>query len=74
LVSDQDAGREVVNPPEAGLATNPGNPRQLAEAVVRLLARGPEWSTWSEQARCRYETRFTADHFRRRLNAALFAD
>jgi phosphatidylinositol alpha-1,6-mannosyltransferase len=74
LVSNQDAGREVVNPPEAGLAADPGNPRQLAEAVVRLLAPGPEWSKWSEQARRRYESRFTAEHFRKRLNAALFAD
>ncbi len=74
LVSNQDAGREVVNPPEAGLEADPGNPRHLAEAVVRLLAPGPEWSKWSEQARRRYETRFTAEHFRKCLNAALFAD
>ncbi len=71
LVSDTDAGREVVNPPEAGLAANPGNPRQLSEAVVRLLAAGPEWSKWSEQARCRYESNFTARQFHERLLTAI---
>jgi phosphatidylinositol alpha-1,6-mannosyltransferase len=72
LVSDQDAGREVVNPPEAGLAANPDDPKQLAEATARLLTAGSEWDQFSLQARCRYEAQFTAQHFRERLNAALF--
>jgi phosphatidylinositol alpha-1,6-mannosyltransferase len=73
LVSDRDAGREVVNPPEAGLAVNPDDPLQLAAAVTRLLTPGPDWDVWSIAARRRYESRFTAQHFRERLNAALFA-
>src|SRR5579862_865371 len=72
LVSDQDAGREVVNPPEAGLAANPDDPQQLAEATPRLLRAGPEWDQWSQQARRRYESQFTAERFHDRLNAALF--
>ena len=73
LVSDRDAGREVVNPPEAGLAADPEDPCELAEATARLLTPGPEWDHWSQAARHRYEGGFTAEHFRQRLNQALFA-
>lgn len=71
LVSDCDAGREVVNPPEAGLAVNPGDPEALANAICRLLTPGPEWDAWSLHARRRYEENFTAAHFQQRLIAAL---
>jgi phosphatidyl-myo-inositol dimannoside synthase len=71
LVSTVDAGREVVNPPDAGLAVDPDDPCELADAVTRLLARGPEWEEWSARARARYEALFTAEHFHRRLLAAL---
>jgi len=73
LVSDRDAGREVVNPPEAGLAANPHDPTELAAATARLLTAGAAWDRWSCAARRRYQARFTAQHFRGRLNAALFA-
>jgi glycosyltransferase involved in cell wall biosynthesis len=72
LVSSLDAGREVVNPPEAGLAVDPRRPEELAAAVARLLASsGPEWRGWSAQARARYERGFTAAHFQSRLADAL---
>jgi len=74
LVSTLDAGREVVNPPEAGLAANPDDEVELANAIVRLLGDGPEWRQWSEQARLRYEENFTAKHFQERLLAALFPE
>ena len=67
LVSTLDAGREVVNPPEAGLAADPGDPQALADAVCRLLTSGPEWDRWSAQAKARYERHFTATHFQNRL-------
>jgi len=73
LVSNQDAGREVVNPPEAGLAVNQDDGSQLAEATVRLLTPGQDWEYWSQAARRRYEAGFTAQHFQRRLNEVLFA-
>jgi phosphatidylinositol alpha-1,6-mannosyltransferase len=71
LVSTADAGREVVNPPEAGLAADPSDLQQVAEAVCRLLTLGPEWDRWSLQARRRYERHFTAVQFQQRLVTAL---
>ncbi len=73
LVSDRDAGREVVNPPEAGSAADPDDPFELAEATARLLTPGQDWDHWSQAARHRYDDGFTAQHFRQRLNEALFA-
>jgi phosphatidylinositol alpha-1,6-mannosyltransferase len=72
LVGRHDAGREVVNPPEAGLAADPKNAEALTDAVRRLLTAGPEWDRWSGGARQRYESRFTAAHFKDRLIHALF--
>jgi phosphatidylinositol alpha-1,6-mannosyltransferase len=72
LVSTLDAGREVVNPPEAGLAANPADKGELASALSRLLSDGSEWREWSNHARRRYEENFSAAHFQKRLVAALF--
>lgn len=72
LVSTLDAGREVVNPPEAGLAANPDSEEELATSICRLLDDGPEWQQWSAQARRRYEESYTAQHFQTRLLSALF--
>lgn len=71
LVSDCDAGREVVNPPEAGLAADPSDAAALANAAARLLRGGAEWKAWSRQAQARYAANFTAAQFQARLNAAL---
>jgi phosphatidyl-myo-inositol dimannoside synthase len=67
LVGSQDAGREAVNPPEAGLAVDPDDTPALVDAVARLLTPGPQWDAWSKAARRRYESEFTAEHFQRRL-------
>lgn len=72
LVSTLDAGREVVNPPEAGLAVNPANREALTHALTRLITPSDEWTRWSKQARQRYEHNFTARHFQERLLQALF--
>ena len=74
LVSGVDAGREVVNPPEAGLAVDPGDPHAIADAVSRMLTVGAEWDQWSRGARQRYESRFTAAHFQERFLRALFPE
>ena len=72
IVGNVDAGCEVVNPPEAGLAVDPDDSGQIADAVVRMLTPGGEWTTWSMRARERYESHFTAAHFQQRLLTALF--
>jgi phosphatidylinositol alpha-1,6-mannosyltransferase len=66
-----DAGREVVNPPEAGIGVDPADPDQLVSALVHLLTPGPEWERMSAAARRRYADNFTARHFQDRLLAAL---
>jgi phosphatidylinositol alpha-1,6-mannosyltransferase len=71
LASVHDAGREVVGPPLAGLAASPENPDELADAIARLLTPGPEWDRWSQSARDRYESAFTAAHFQRRLREVI---
>jgi len=71
LVSGLDAGREVVNPPEAGLMANRDLPGELADAACRLMTPGPAWNRWSGAARRRYETLFSTAHFRQRLLRAL---
>lgn len=71
LVSDCDAGRAVINPPEAGLAANPADADALATAAARLLRDGSEWTEWSERARRRYESNFTAAQFQARMTNEL---
>ena len=71
LASIHDAGREVVAPPEAGLAVEPDDPGELAHAIARLLTSGGEWENWSARARERYNSMFTAEHFQRRLVEAV---
>jgi len=71
LVSTLDAGREVVNPPEAGLAVDPQDVPAIAMAIVELLTPGPRWDAWSRAAQARYEGHFTARHFHTRLRTAL---
>jgi len=71
LVSTLDAGREVVNPPQAGLAVDPANQAALADALAQLLTLDAVWQAWSAQARQRYASRFTAAHYQHRLRDAL---
>ncbi|MEP6714499.1 MAG: glycosyltransferase family 4 protein [Terriglobia bacterium] len=71
LVSTFDAGREVVQPPQAGLAVDPADTDSLSDAVRRLLSAGTEWNAWSSRARAIYESNFTAAHFQDRLLNAL---
>ena len=71
LTGNMDAGREVVNPPEGGLAVDPDDSNGLSEAIVRLLTAGHEWQQWSATAQARYESQFTSQHFEDRLLAAV---
>jgi len=71
LSSIYDAGQEVVGPPQAGIAIDPGDTGTLAAALIRLLTPGQEWQQWSAEAQRRYESTFTAAHFQSRLLNAL---
>ena len=71
LVSNLDAGREVVEPPKAGLAVDPADTSELGSALIRLLTPGPEWDQWSIQSRQHFEANFTAERFQSRLASAL---
>jgi phosphatidylinositol alpha-1,6-mannosyltransferase len=67
LSSIHDAGKEVVCPPQAGIAVEPADTEALAAALIRLLTPGPAWQQWSADAQRRYESTFTAAHFQNRL-------
>lgn len=67
LVSTEDAGREVVHPPEAGLAVHPDDPDALTDALVDLLADGPRWTKWSRAAQARHANLYTGRAFKSRL-------
>ena len=71
LVSDEDAGQEVVNPPECGLAVNVRDEESMVSAIVRLMTPGPEWDQWSRAAKVRYDNNYTALHFQQRMSKAL---
>jgi len=73
LVSTSDAGREVINPPEAGLAIDPQSPQMIADALCKLLADNSKWKELSKCAKRRYEAMYTAKHFQERLLSALFS-
>lgn len=71
LSGNGDAGREVVGPPEAGLAVNPADTNELVEALGQLLTDSRRWRQWSADAQARYERFFTAEHYQQRFLAAL---
>ena len=71
LVSNRDAGREVVAPPEAGLEVTLDDPSDLVDRICRLLSPGEDWDRMAQTARLRYERLYTAEAFQRRLISAL---
>ncbi len=71
IVSNCDAAREVVNPPEAGLEVDPGKVEDLSNAIVRLLANEKLWEEKSAAARLRYEANYTVEAYQKRLWSAV---
>ena len=71
LCGVEDAGPEIVNPPEAGLSVDPQDSDALAESIISLMTPGPEWDRRSSRAKARYDLSFTASHFGSRLKRAL---
>ncbi|MFN7877425.1 MAG: glycosyltransferase family 4 protein [Pirellula sp.] len=71
IVSDRDAGREVVNPPEAGIAVKPDNPLELSNAIIKLLSSVTIWKKMSDHAIRRYESIYTESAFQERIWASI---
>lgn len=71
LVSDEDAGREVVNPPEAGIAVKQNDLEAMAQSLVFLLGDSEERRDMGHRAKARYDGRFTRGHFQERFLRAL---
>lgn len=73
LVSHCDAGREVVRPPEAGLAVDPSNGAALSASICRLLRASDEWEQWSRRSQELYDQEFTEQAFKHRFADAFLA-
>jgi len=71
LVSDEDAGREVVNPPESGLEVNQKDLPALTKALIFLLGNSRERSEMAFRAKKRYDENFTLTHYQKRLLKAV---
>ncbi len=72
LVSTLDAGREVIHPPEAGVAVDPTKIHDLADKICFLLSDADlSWFMMSKNAQTRYHSHFTAAHFQKRLLKSL---
>ena len=70
LVGTNDAGPEVINPPEGGLAVDPDSRSELAQSILQLL----DHEGWTQRARStkqRFENNFTESHFKTRMLDAL---
>lgn len=66
-----DAGKEVINAPEAGFSVDPSDANGLTDAIVALLSDHEVWQRMSVAALQRYQANFTAEQFQARLLAAL---
>lgn len=71
LVSNCDAGREVVSPPIAGLEVDPRNESEMAAKLVELLTFNQRWTEWSKSATERYSTSYTRRDFQDRVFNAI---
>ena len=71
VCGDRDASAEVVADGLTGYCLPPGDPVAVAEGLGRLLADEGLRRRFGEAGRARYQTEFTAEHFKRRVRAAL---
>lgn len=67
IVSDRDAGREVVGCDGAGHIVDPSDPRQLVDSLVHLLDDDDEYERRSDVARKRWQRMFSFGAFEDRF-------
>jgi phosphatidylinositol alpha-1,6-mannosyltransferase len=63
LVGDTDAGREVINSPEAGFEVNSSNQSELLRSLLVLLEKKSIWDSISENAFNRWKSMYTSKLF-----------
>jgi glycosyltransferase involved in cell wall biosynthesis len=73
VVAGGTAASEVVEPGVTGLAVDPDELRDLADAMVHLLTDHELWRRIGRAARAAFEARWTEEAFAERLRAALLA-
>jgi glycosyltransferase involved in cell wall biosynthesis len=71
VVAAGTAGSEVVEPGLTGLAVDPDNLRDLADAMVHLLTDHELWRRTGRAARAAFEARWTEEAFAMRLRVVL---
>jgi len=67
LVSDSDAGREVVNPPEAGLEVKQSDLPGMVQKLIFLLGTSSERENMGHRAKDRFDNHFTLKHYQSRI-------
>ena len=73
VVAVGTAASEVVEPGLTGIAVDPDDLRELADAMVHLLTDHELWRRTGRAARAAFEARWTEEAFAERLRAALLA-
>ncbi len=73
VVAGGTAASEVVEPGLTGLAVDPDDLRELADAMVHLLTDQELWRRTGRAARAAFEARWTEEAFAERLRAALLS-
>jgi len=73
VVAAGTAGSEVIESGLTGLACDPDNLRDLADAMVHLLTDQELWRRTGRAARAAFEARWTEEAFAERLRAVLLA-
>lgn len=71
IVSNSDAGREVLGQSECGVAVDPADSPALGAALARLLLDRDRWTQNATVSQKRYNEHFTGDAFRERLRQAV---
>lgn len=71
LVSNCDAGQEVVSPPEAGLAVDPDDLDELTKVIIECLTQKSMWEGLCRGAVERYQSQYTVAAFQQRLWKAI---
>ncbi len=71
IATNHGGAVEAINGSGAGELVDPGKPRQLAESILRILSNREQIPTMGQNAKKRYTSAFTMQHFSERWNSVL---